>query len=112
MATVSIPQVLRPSAEGRSSAEAHGSTVREVIDDLVRQFPGLTDRIVDAEGKRPEIMLAVGADEVFDINQAVAPDAEVFILPAIAGGAILDFGLVVAPAAEGTRGSRLRARGL
>ena len=86
MAKVSIPQLLRLSAEGRSSADAHGSTVREVIEDLVRQFPGLDGRIIDAEGKRPEIMLAVGSDEVFDLNQAVAPGDELFILPAIAGG--------------------------
>ena len=86
MATVSIPQLLRPSAEGRSSVEAHGATVKDVIDDLVRQFPGLEGRIIDGEGRRPEILIAVGADEVFNINQAVPAGAEVFILPAIAGG--------------------------
>jgi hypothetical protein len=36
---------------------------------------------------RSEIAIAVGGDEVSDLNAPVAEDAEVHILPAIAGGA-------------------------
>ena len=86
MATVRLTSLLRPLAGGLSLVQASGTTLRAVIDDLDRQYPGLRDRIIDAGAIRPDVMLAVGSDEVSDLNVAVASDAEVHILPAIAGG--------------------------
>ncbi|MBN9493965.1 MoaD/ThiS family protein [bacterium] len=86
MATVIIPAVLRPVTGGVTKVDAAGSNVREVIDDLVRQYGGLRDRVIDENGVRPEVFIAVSGHEVFDLATAVAPDAEVNILPAIAGG--------------------------
>ena len=86
MAVVYLSAVLRPLAGGAQQVNATGSTVRGVIEDLVRQFPALSDRIIDEAGTRPEILLAVGADEIFDLNSPVAPDSEVHVLPAMAGG--------------------------
>ncbi|OAI42208.1 hypothetical protein AYO38_11605 [bacterium SCGC AG-212-C10] len=86
MVKVHIPQLFRQQAGGATTVEATGTTLREIVADLVRQFPALENRVIDDAGIRPEILLAVGADEAFDANQAVAPGSEVFILPAIAGG--------------------------
>ncbi len=86
MAVVYLSAVLRPMAGGAAKVNANGTTVREVIDDLTHQFPELQGRIVDEAGTRPEILLAVGADEIFDLNTAVGPDSEVHVLPAMAGG--------------------------
>ena len=46
MATVFLAQPLRPDAGGRTSVQAAGATLREVIADLDRQFPGFGARIV------------------------------------------------------------------
>ena len=63
-----------------------GATLREVIDDLDRQHPGLKDRILDGDMIRGDTMLAVNADEAQDLDTPVPEDAEVHILPSIAGG--------------------------
>ena len=86
MPVVRLPSLLRPLAGGASEIVASGATLREVIDDIDRQHPGLKDRILEGDMIRGDTMLAVGADEAQDLNTPVPPDAEVHILPSIAGG--------------------------
>ena len=66
--------------------QAAGSTLREVIADTVRQHPALANRIADANGILPEIMIAVDNTETSVMDSPVAPDSEVLVLPAIQGG--------------------------
>lgn len=86
MPRVLIPALLRPLAGGASSVEVAGTTLRAVIDDLERQHPGLRDRVIEAGAFRPDVMIAIDADEVRDLDAPVASGSEVHILPAIAGG--------------------------
>ena len=86
MATVIIPAVLRPLTGGVTRVDAAGSNVHEVIDDLVRQYGQLKGRIIDENGLRPELFIAVAGQEIFDITPVGPAGAEVNILPAIAGG--------------------------
>ena len=41
---------------------------------------------IDGGGIRPEVLVAIDSDEAFNADQTVGPNAEVHILPAIAGG--------------------------
>ncbi len=66
--------------------EAAGSTLREVLADVVRQQPALEGRITDAAGILPEIMIAIGDTEAKSVDVPVPDGAEVWILPSIAGG--------------------------
>lgn len=86
MATVHIPALLQPLTGGVSLVEAAGSTLREVLADVVRQQPKLADRIADANGILPEIMVAIDDTEALSVDAAVPEGSEVFILPSIAGG--------------------------
>ncbi len=86
MATVYVGAPFRGDTGGAAQVQAAGSTLREVVADLDRQFPGLGQKVIDAAGIRPEVMIAIGGDEVRAADAAVAPDGEVHILPAIAGG--------------------------
>ena len=86
MATVILPALLRPLAGGAGKIEATGSTLRDVLDDLERQHPGIRDRVVDGAGFRPEVFVASGGEEAFGLDAPVPAGAEVHILPAIAGG--------------------------
>ena len=86
MPRVLLPALLRPLAGGASSVEASGATLREVIENVDRQHPGLRERIVDAGAIRPDVMIAVDADEVRDLDAPVDAGSEIHILPAIAGG--------------------------
>lgn len=86
MATVHIPALLRPLTGGTSTLEAAGSTLREVIADVIRQQPRLAGRIADMTGILPEIMIAIGDTEALNVDTPVPEGAEVWILPSIAGG--------------------------
>ncbi len=86
MATVHIPALLRPLTGGVSEMDAAGSTLRDVVADLVRQQPGLEGRIADAAGILPEIMIAIGDTEAKELDTPVPEGAEVWVLPSIAGG--------------------------
>lgn len=87
MATVWIPSLLRPLAGGAATVRVSGSTLREVIDDLDRQYPGFRDRLIEGATLRPEVALAIASEETSNLNAAVSDDTEVHILPAISGGA-------------------------
>lgn len=71
---------------GATRVDAAGSTLREVIADLDRQYPGVGERIIDSGGMRPEVLVAIGSDEAFGPDSPVGPGEDVIILPAIAGG--------------------------
>ena len=86
MATVRIPALLQPLTGGAASVQAAGSTLREVIADTVRQHPALANRIADATGILPEIMIAVDNTETSAMDTPVGTDSEVLVLPAIQGG--------------------------
>jgi molybdopterin converting factor small subunit len=86
MASVQLSAVLRSLAGGASSVQATGATLRAVIDDLDRQFPGMKARVIEAGAIRPDVMIAIDADEVRDLDAPVTADGEVHLVPAIAGG--------------------------
>jgi sulfur-carrier protein len=86
LATVHIPALLRPLTGGVAEMQAAGPTLREIIADVVRQQPKLADRIADANGILPEIMIAIGDTEALNVDTPVPEGADVFVLPSIAGG--------------------------
>lgn len=86
MVTVFIPAILRQFTAGASQVPASGETVRAIIQDLEDHHPGLRGRVLQDGSLRPEVFIAVGSVEAFGLDVPVEPGAEVFILPAIAGG--------------------------
>lgn len=86
MVTVRLPASLQPLAGGVASVESNGMTLRSVIDDLDRRFPGMGERLIEAGAIRGDVIIAVGSDETRDLDAPLPDGAEVHILPAIAGG--------------------------
>jgi molybdopterin synthase sulfur carrier subunit len=88
---VRLPTILRSYAAGQSSVEAEGSTVGEVVDDLVGRFPGMAGHLKSPEGSLHRFVNVYVNDE--DVRYQGGLDAkggegdEVSILPAVAGGA-------------------------
>ena len=87
---VKIPTILRTHVGGSPEVEGEGGTVRDLLRDLERRYPGLKGSIVaDDGGLRRFVNLYVN-DE--DVRYLGALDAEVkdgdtvSILPAVAGG--------------------------
>lgn len=68
---------------------ASGNTIAEVIDDLERQFPGLRARLLDDGRLRRFVNVYLGDQDVRfldGLSSTVGQDAEIWIVPAIAGG--------------------------
>jgi sulfur-carrier protein len=87
MARVWIPSLLRDVTGGLETVSLPATSVRQVIDELERQHPGVRDRLCDGDALRTG-MAAVVDGEVARLGllQPVGPDSEVHFLPAIAGG--------------------------
>jgi molybdopterin synthase sulfur carrier subunit len=87
---VRLPTVLRQHAAGQSSVKANGSTIGEVFDDLVRQFPLLAGQVITEDGSLHKFVNVYrNDDDVRFLDKLATPveDADVVtILPAVAGG--------------------------
>src|SRR6516164_5392596 len=87
MPKVWIPASLRSLSNQQESVTVGGRTLREVIDELDQRFPGIKDRLRDANGLRPGIAVAI--DQQFaglGLLQPIREDSEIHFLPAISGG--------------------------
>jgi molybdopterin synthase sulfur carrier subunit len=87
LATVYIPALLQPLTGGRASVEAEGATVRQLIENLDRNFPGMRDRLLEQHRLRPNISVAVdGEVSPLGLLERVGPESEVHFVAAIKGG--------------------------
>ena len=88
---VRLPTMLRSEAGGQATVRVDGATVGEALEDLVRQHPGLSGRVVTDEGTLHKFVnLYVNDDDVRYLDKLdtkVADDDQISILPAVAGGA-------------------------
>ncbi len=87
---VRIPTPLRRFTANAEQVTASGATVGHVVDDLERQFPGLKERLCDAEGRvRRFVNIYVNGDDIRfldSLGTALKDGDELSIVPAIAGG--------------------------
>jgi len=89
MAIVRIPTPLRPHAGGLDRVEVSGSTVDEILTQLGKEYPPLRARLFDGEELRRFVNIYVNNEDIRyldDLATAVAPNDEVSIIPAVAGG--------------------------
>ncbi len=90
MPSVKIPPVLRKHTGDATEVEAAGSTVGEVLNALVAQYPDTEDQLFSGEGELNRFVNIYLNDEdvrVLDgLETAVSDSDTVMILPAMAGG--------------------------
>ena len=88
MATVHLPVALRPFAGDREQVRAPGATLRQVFAALDIEWPGLTAQIVQHGSVLPQLAVAIDGSVVESgLGMAVGPEAEIYLIPAIGGGA-------------------------
>lgn len=89
--TVRLPGALRDAVGGENKVTANGSTLGEVFADIEKRHPGFRDRVLDEWGQlRTYVNVYVGDTDVRASGGLAAPvpaDAEVMVIPAMAGGA-------------------------
>ncbi|MCB0761726.1 MAG: MoaD/ThiS family protein [Flavobacteriales bacterium] len=90
MSKLIIPTPLRKFTNNEGSFNSSGSTVREVIHELVSTHDGLKKHLLDDNGNiRSFVRVYVGEDDIKSLNNDLTPVAQndiVSIIPAIAGG--------------------------
>jgi molybdopterin synthase sulfur carrier subunit len=89
-ATLVLPGVLREHAGGRRTLPVQGTTVREALDRLARDWPALERRLRDERGGlRPHVLIFVDGVNLRDargLDTPVPEGAELYVAPAVSGG--------------------------
>ena len=84
---VRIPTPLRSYTGGEANVDADGATVREVLDDLDRRYPGIAFRVVDEQGAlRTHMSVWLDGERCRDLSAPVAGLDEVVLMQALSGG--------------------------
>ena len=87
---VKIPTMMRAQAGGLPVIDGAGGTVRTVLEDLERRYPGLTRNIVTEDGTLHRFVNLYVNDEdvryLGSLETAVGDGDTLSILPAVAGG--------------------------
>jgi molybdopterin converting factor small subunit len=89
MKTIRIPPMLRSETGGEREVRAAGTTVGELLDDLINRFPGLRPQLVDDDEIAPYVYVYVGGEDVRTLDGLETPvhdGSTVILLPAMAGG--------------------------
>lgn len=90
--TVILPHVLRSKIGNRKSVMVTGSTIREIIHALDRDYPGLEFHICYETGElRPYVNIFLNRESIRylqELDTPVTPGATVHILQSVAGGQI------------------------
>lgn len=87
---VRIPTPLRPMANGQKEVQLKGGSVREILENLVHDYPGIRERLMDEKGEvRRFINIYVNEEDIRFLGGTETPlkdGDELSIIPAIAGG--------------------------
>ena len=89
MATVRIPTPLRTLTGGEDQVQAAGDTVKDVIETLEKNHPGIRERLLDEKGVRRFVNIYVGDEDIRLLDglaTVLKASDEISIVPAIAGG--------------------------
>ena len=89
MAKVFIPSLMQKLTAGQDILDINGATVREIIENLEQNYPGIKVRLVDKYKMKSNISVAVdGEVSPLGLLEKVSANSEVHFIPAVGGGCI------------------------
>jgi molybdopterin synthase sulfur carrier subunit len=84
---IGIPSLLRNLTNGQRTLSVEGETIRQVIENLEKLYPGIKDRLCDGERLRPSIAIVVdGHTSTLKLRHKVSASSEVHFVISISGG--------------------------
>ncbi len=88
MTAVRIPPTLRNEVGGERQVEALGDSVREVLEDLARRYPGLESQLFEHGELAPFVNVYLGGEDVRTLDglDTSVDGKPMILLPAMAGG--------------------------
>jgi molybdopterin synthase sulfur carrier subunit len=88
--TVRIPTPLRRVTDGQDKVDTEGETLKQIIDSMESQYPGIKERLCDGDGNlRNFVNVYVNGEDVRfldGVDSATGDGDEISIVPAVAGG--------------------------
>jgi molybdopterin synthase sulfur carrier subunit len=84
---VRLPTMLRSYSGGAAEVDATGSTLRELLADLDRQFPGIRFRVIDEQDRvRQHVRIFADGEVASDLDVPLAAHSVVQLVGALSGG--------------------------
>ena len=84
---VHIPTPLRSYTAREAVIEANGSSLRELLADIDRRYPGFRFRIIDEQdGIREHIKIFLNEDQSEDLSAPIGSNDTIHIICALSGG--------------------------
>ncbi len=87
MATVYIPTMLLPVTGGVKQTQVEARNVRQLINALEEQFPGIRERLIEDNQVRSNLAVSIDGEVArMGLLERVGESSEVHFVPAISGG--------------------------
>jgi len=86
MVRVFIPASLRQLTGDQSQVDVDAMTLREAIEALEQQCPGIQQQLCAGDGLMPTLQAAIDETMTRQMSTPLKPDSEIHFLPAIGGG--------------------------
>jgi molybdopterin synthase sulfur carrier subunit len=87
VATVFIPNQMRELTGGIDRVEIAAASVRQIVESLEQQFPGIRQRLCAEDQLSPALQVSIdGVMSTRGLAAKVKPNSEVHFVPAIGGG--------------------------
>jgi molybdopterin synthase sulfur carrier subunit len=86
---IHIPTPMRQHTNGQAVVEGTGGTVKALLDDLGRQFPGIAQRLFENGQVRRFVNVYLNDEDIRYLDNLSTPvkdGDELSIIPAVAGG--------------------------
>jgi molybdopterin synthase sulfur carrier subunit len=86
---VCIPTPMRQHTDNQAVVEAAGTTVKDLLDNLGKKYPGIVSRIFENGQVRRFVNVYLNDEDIRyldSLQTAVKDGDEVSIIPAVAGG--------------------------
>jgi molybdopterin synthase sulfur carrier subunit len=82
-----IPSLLRRFTDEQDQIRVEGCTIREAVDSLEAQYPGIRERLCETDRLKPGLAISVdGEISLEGLGQPVGCDSEIHFVAAISGG--------------------------
>jgi molybdopterin converting factor small subunit len=84
---VIVPSPLQSYTNKKTSVEAAGATLGDLLADLNLRFPGIRFRMLDEQEQiRPHIKIFVNREQVKSLSTPLGQQDEIVIIAALSGG--------------------------
>ncbi len=72
---------------GTREVSVSGETLRKALEDLIRQYPALGNRLLEGDGLRPYVIVTLNGQNLVSLDAALKEQDVIAVFPPIAGGA-------------------------